>query len=207
MRTRNTARKKRSIGGSTDRAGELTTIALDLFAERDFASVTIKDIANAAKVNTALLYYYFESKEDLFRATVESAVSNALENYRVLRERCDDPVELIDQWLNNNVQLSEPIRKLVKIMLDYSCSRIDAGRIEEAIVTFYQEERRIIADSIRRGIERGQFQPIDAERFGAFVSVHLDGIMVASMIRPGFDLEGAVADLREDIWGRLGVYS
>ncbi|MFZ1071180.1 MAG: helix-turn-helix domain-containing protein, partial [Methyloceanibacter sp.] len=45
------------------------TASLDLFAERNFASVTIKDIAKALNVNTALIYYYFDSKTDLFRAT------------------------------------------------------------------------------------------------------------------------------------------
>ncbi|KAA3621058.1 MAG: TetR/AcrR family transcriptional regulator [Proteobacteria bacterium] len=197
--------KRKILTGSTSRAGELTETALNLFAERDFASVTIKDIARAANVNTALIYYYFKSKEDLFRATIESAVSRALENYRELREQCDDPVELIDKWFNNNVELSEPIRKLVKIMLDYSCSRISARRIEEAIVSFYQEERSILSDSIRRGIERGVFLKVDPDRLGSFVSIHLDGIMVAAMIRPDFDLEEAVADLRDILWHRLGV--
>jgi hypothetical protein len=33
------------------------TASLDLFAERNFASVTIKDIAKALNVNTALIYF------------------------------------------------------------------------------------------------------------------------------------------------------
>ena len=58
--------------------------SLDLFAERNFASVTIKDIAKALDVNTALIYYYFDSKTDLFRATIEYAVAGAFENVRAL---------------------------------------------------------------------------------------------------------------------------
>jgi DNA-binding transcriptional regulator YbjK len=57
-----------------DRREELAAVALDLFAERNFAAVTIKDIASALGVNTALIYYYFDSKEDLFRAAIESAL-------------------------------------------------------------------------------------------------------------------------------------
>ena len=51
--------------------------SLDLFAERNFASVTIKDIAKALNVNTALIYYYFDGQTDLFRATIEYAVAGA----------------------------------------------------------------------------------------------------------------------------------
>lgn len=78
------------------RANELKSAALDVFAERDFASVTIKDIACAIGVNTALIYYYFESKEDLFRATIENAVVQALDIYKHLKEKHDDPLDLIN---------------------------------------------------------------------------------------------------------------
>lgn len=77
--------RKQQTNEHFTRADELMWAALDLFAERDFASVTIKDIAHAIGVNTALIYYYFESKEDLFRATVENAVVRALDNYKTLR--------------------------------------------------------------------------------------------------------------------------
>ena len=45
-----------------NRADAMTEVALTLFAERNFASVTIKDIGTALGVNTALIYYYFDSK-------------------------------------------------------------------------------------------------------------------------------------------------
>ena len=53
--------RKQQTNEHFTRADELMSAALDLFAERDFASVTIKDSAHAIGVNTALIYYYFES--------------------------------------------------------------------------------------------------------------------------------------------------
>ena len=44
-----------------------------LFARRGFRSTTIKAIAAAAGVNTALLYYYFPDKQGLYRAVLERA--------------------------------------------------------------------------------------------------------------------------------------
>ncbi len=189
------------------RAVELTVTALDLFAERDFASVTIKDIANACGVNTALIYYYFENKEDLFRATIENAITEALENYTNLRKRHDDPVDLINDWFDTNLELSGSIRKLVKVMLDYSGSRISISSIDSEINNFYDVERSILSDSIRRGIEQGIFHAADPDRLALFVSTHLDGIMVAAMIRKDFNLDTAMADLREILWFHLGILS
>ena len=73
------------------RADAMTEVALTLFAERNFASVTIKDIGTALGVNTALIYYYFDSKEDLFRAAIERAVERAFLHFRELRLRHSNP--------------------------------------------------------------------------------------------------------------------
>ena len=73
------------------RVDEFLSTALDLFAERNFASVTIKDIAKTLGVNTALIYYYFDSKTDLFRATIEHAVARAFENVRAFDNKSADP--------------------------------------------------------------------------------------------------------------------
>lgn len=192
---------------SKRRAKELTATSLNLFAERDFASVTIKDIANECGVNTALIYYYFENKEDLFRATIQNAISDALENYTSLRNRHTNPVDLISDWFDTNLKLSVPIRKLVKIMLDYSGSRMNISSIDQQVKNFYYIEHSILSDSIRQGIDQGIFNAVEHDRLALFVSIHLDGVMVASMIRKDFNLSEAMTDLREILWLHLGLSS
>ena len=101
-----------------DRRREITDAALGLFAERSFASVTIKDIAGKLRINPALIYYYFKSKQDLFRSSIEAAILDAVAHYDRIRILHDDPVGLIDAWLDSNVNLSPTISNLVKVMLD-----------------------------------------------------------------------------------------
>lgn len=180
-------------------------MALDLFAKRNFASVTIKDIARETGVNTALIYYYFESKEDLFRAAIEYAVDQAFNNFRLLRERHENPADIINDWLNNHVQLFEPIHKMVKISLDYAGAQKRVPSIDRSIHQFYDEEARMLSNCIRQGVSEGIFQPVDPERLALFISTYLDGLMVRSVILPELDLEKAVDHLRMQIWETLGV--
>ncbi len=188
------------------RAERLTEAALDLFAERGFAAVTIKDITAEIGVNPALIYYYFDGKEDLFRATIEQAVSKALRNYTQLRTKHDNPVARIDAWFTNNLQLSGPLRKLVKIMLDYTGSPMRFPGIDATIQEFYAFECKILAESIRAGVDSGIFKSqIASDRLAQFVSTHLDGLMVASVIRADFDLEVAMNDLKTILWSYLGL--
>lgn len=53
-----------------DRRAEILAAALDAFAAKGYARATNAEIARAAGVTAAALYYYFPSKSDLFRAAV-----------------------------------------------------------------------------------------------------------------------------------------
>jgi AcrR family transcriptional regulator len=188
----------------TAQTAKLMAVAMDLFCRRDFASVTIKDIARAAEINSALIYYYFKNKEDLFRVMIEHAISQALDNYARIKARHTDPTDLINDWFENNIEMAELIRKLVKIMIDYSHSTARAPSIETLIRRFYKVETGIISAGVREGIARGIFRNIDPESTALFVSVHLDGIMAASMVRPKFDIAAAMEELRRVFWQRVG---
>lgn len=187
----------------TDRAEELASVALDLFAARNFASVTIKDIAHKTGVNAALIYYYFDSKEDLFRASIEYAVDQAFRNFRQLQARHDNPADIINDWLDNHVQLFAPIHKFVKVSLDYSGSDANMPAIDRQIRQFYDEELRILSDCIRRGVRQGLFQQVDPEDQAEFISTYLDGVMVRSVVLDDFDIARAVDRLRREIWRHL----
>ena len=185
------------------RAAALKEAGLALFAERGYAAVTIKDIAGALGVNSALIYYYFENKEDLFHAAIDHAVDRALESHAALAAAHDEPKALIRGWLRTNAELAEPIRRLVKVMMDDAGEAAHQGRIAATIARFYEAETGILAGAIQAGISAGRFRPVDAEGLARFISVHLDGIMVAATVRPGFDVEAAIADLETLLWRDL----
>jgi AcrR family transcriptional regulator len=187
----------------SNRSEELSIVALNLFSERNFSSVTIKDIAKAADVNTALIYYYFKNKEDLFRCAIEHAIDQAFKNFRQLQVRHDNPADIIDDWLSNHVQLYAPIHKFVKVSLDYSGSKTKIALIDRQIRQFYDEERRILSECIRLGIQTGRFSKVDPVALASFISTYLDGIMVRSVIQNDFELDQAIKGLRQNIWAQL----
>ena len=171
--------------------------ALELFARRDVASVTIKDIARALKVNTALIYYYFDSKDDLFRACLRYCIDRTQENFRRLEGRHDDPVKLISAWFETHAQMYGQIRQLVKVMLDYVASGTRTRGTDVVVEEFYEHETRLLADSIRLGIKLGVFAPVDVRQAALFASTQLDGIMVRSFIQKQIDVPAAIRTLEK----------
>lgn len=179
--------------------------ALQLFAERNFASVTIKDIAQSLGVNTALIYYYFENKTDLFRATIEFAFENAFANMRMLESGSANAADLISAWLDNHVERYAEIHRFVKIALDYRGAPEHDPAIEATILNFYSKERDLLSRFVRLGIEQGVFKRVDSGRMAQFISTYLDGCMVRSVILPDFDLRTAVGDLHRSVLELLAV--
>lgn len=177
------------------REAEFLKAALTLFAERNFASVTIKDIAESLGVNTALIYYYFENKTDLFRAAIEYALENAFANMRAIEASNGDPASLISAWLENHVERYAEIHRFVKIALDYKGSPERDPAVEATISSFYAKERELLSRFIRLGIDQGRFKRVDPGRMAQFISTYLDGCMVRLVILPDFPLKTAVGDL------------
>jgi AcrR family transcriptional regulator len=54
-----------------DRREDILTASLNLFAEKGFHGTSMRDIARAAHITEGLIYHYFASKRDLFRAIIE----------------------------------------------------------------------------------------------------------------------------------------
>lgn len=178
--------------------------ALELFARHDFSAVTIKDIAKASDMNAALIYYYYESKEDLFRASIEFAIKTALARSNELREKHSDPVFLIKEWFRNNYEGAELIKQLVKVMLDYTGSGQAMPSVDKLITEFYAvEEDAILARAIQSGIAMRIFKEVDSVKIARFVSVHLDGIMVASIMRPSVNIKTSLSELQKVLWSYL----
>ena len=149
------------------RISELLQAALDLFAEHGFVRVTAKSIGRACGMNAAKIYYYFENKEDLFRAVIERAIAQMPDRYRDMQSAHNDPVRLIEQ--------------------------------------LYEREVVILEENIAERVRRGNFSDVDPRDLARFVSVHLDRIIFASLIRSDMDLAEMVNDLKRILWTNLAT--
>jgi len=76
-RRRRTAQSDGSADYAAKRA-ELLRIAIKLFKERGFQSTKLADIAQAAGLDRASIYYYVSSKDELFHESVEGVLDESI---------------------------------------------------------------------------------------------------------------------------------
>lgn len=205
-RTKKSAEPKlgrRNAAASGPGPEELARIALDLFAERHFSSVSIRDIGRAAKVNSSMIYYHYRDKEDLFRAAIETAIAEA---FQLFSDHCssaahEDAVDAIDNWLDVHVTLHKQLRSVIKISMD--CKGV-IGVHDEPIKRFYRYENKMLEGIIREGIEKGLFRKVDPPVVAAMISTMLDGTMARSFFLKDFDMVRTVDEFKRAIRLHLG---
>jgi AcrR family transcriptional regulator len=198
-------RKSNAFSPSKD---HLARIALGLFADRDFGSVSIRDIGKAAGINSSMIYYHFKNKRDLYRAAIESAIDEAFDLFaeHCNTERHETPAEAIGAWFDVHVRLYKQLRNVIKISLD--CKGVVPGAPEskQPIKRFYRHEKAILEGLIRDGMKRGLFRnDVDPATVATMVSTMLDGMLARSFFLKDFDMHDTVEAFKRAIMLFLGV--
>ena len=145
------------------RPGEIIEAALRLFADRGFAATKLEDVAAAAGIGKGTIYLYFPTKEDLFRSVVRQAVLPNLEAVAALTQAPDLPA----------ADMLRAIAERFLLLLDTDLTAIPKLVVAEsgnfpALAQFYAEEvvlkgMALIRGILARGIQRGEFRPIDLD--------------------------------------------
>ena len=149
-----------------DRPQEITEAALHAFAEKGYAATRVEEVAKRAGVSKGLLYLYFKTKEELFKAVIRSFVvpkideltavvdSNEMSSEDFLRGPFLDFVKTLP---------GSPVSVLIRLM-------IAEGPKHPDLLQFYWDNvisrglgalERVIA----RGVENGEFRPSVADDF------------------------------------------
>jgi AcrR family transcriptional regulator len=143
------------------RPGEILDAALNVFAERGFAATRLDAVAAAAGVGKGTIYLYFSSKEDLFRAVVRQRLLPNLEEIeRTLAADTGSAADQIRLIVGRLARLADSrLAVLPKLVL------AESGNFP-ALARFYADEvmnrgAKMLCGVIRRGIERGEFRPVD----------------------------------------------
>ena len=142
-----------------DRPEEITAAALEAFAERGYAATRVDDVAKRAGVSKGLLYLYFKTKEDLFKAVIRSFVVPRIDALRAIIDRSELSSEefLRGPFLDFAKALpGSPIGILVRLM-------ISEGPKHPDLLQFYWDNvvsrgLAAISELLERGVQSGEFR-------------------------------------------------
>jgi len=147
----------------TARPAEILSAALASFAERGFAATRLDDVAARAGVTKGTLYLYFRNKEELFKDVVRQELLPTIEwAEAIVADSAASSMVLLEQLAELFSRIgSSRLSAIPKLVLT------EAGNFPD-LARFYLEEvvdqgKALLRKVLERGVETGEFRPIDTE--------------------------------------------
>src|SRR5210317_1959106 len=142
-----------------DRPQEITEAAFDAFAEKGFAATKVEEVARRAGISKGLLYLYFKTKEELFKAVIRGVVT----------PRVDELTRTLDSSeLSAEAFIRGPLLTFMKRLPGSPASVVIRLMISEApkhpdLVDYYWENVAsrglgALRQLLERGVANGEFR-------------------------------------------------
>jgi TetR/AcrR family transcriptional regulator len=141
--------------------------AVTEFAGHGIAGARTDAIARAAHVNKALLYYYYKDKDALYQAVLDHVFSGLRERVLPVLESDLEPCEKILEYLGryfDYIAANPRFPRVVQAELTRIGPKGNTPMMRIAREYFAPIYRRI-ADTLREGVEKGQFRPVNPMDF------------------------------------------
>jgi len=158
----------------------ILSVAESLFASKGFEGTSVRDIAQAAEVNVAMISYYFGSKEKLLYSLIEERTERSglmlqdlYQNKQLSPwEKMEHIIDFyVDMMLNNRDYYIIASRQ-ISLVKDESLIRL--------LVKFKRRNGGMIIDIIEEGVRKGVFKEVDKE---LVISTIMGSISQVSMSR------------------------
>ena len=157
-----TQRKQREVEARRD---EVLNAAERLFSKHGFFKTSMAEIAGAAQFAMGTVYRIFDSKEEIYISLMEAKVEELL--------------RLLDEHITQAKTATEKIYAVIEVKLAFADRNRDFFRIYvsewsgfewtvksafgDRIWTLYLAQITLVADLVREGIRKGEFQRLDPE--------------------------------------------
>ena len=149
---------------------QILEAAEQLFARKGLGPTTIKEIGTAAHQNPALLYYYFGSKEELYRAVLQRVMSGMVARGSSAFDAATGPQEAIRALVAAQMEfvLGHPHapRLMVREMIDHEARQAETVLLQVA-ATLFERLCGVIEEGQRVGLFRRDVEP----RFAAISTI------------------------------------
>jgi TetR/AcrR family transcriptional regulator len=159
--------KTKARAGSRHQPDQTRAAILDAamreFAMEGVAGARTEAIARAAKVNKALLYYYFKDKDALFGAVMDHVFSELTDRISEALNSGTTPKEKFLAYLNAHFDFvaSSPLRPRLFHREMMRAGRNGSPHLKRIAEQYLRPTFIKVAQLIVEGIESGDFRPVD----------------------------------------------
>jgi AcrR family transcriptional regulator len=152
----------------------IVEVARKIFTRYGFRKTTMEEIAAAAQMGKSSVYYYFKSKEEIFKSVVEFEARMLKERLTQIISNNDSPPERLKAYLLFRLHHVKTLENFYAALSEEALSHMDF--ILEIRRNFEIEEQQLVSQILEDGIKLGIFQ-LGSSQIGAIaISTMMKGL-------------------------------
>ncbi len=152
----------------------IVNVACKIFNRHGFKKTTMDEIAMACHKGKSSIYYYFKSKEDIFRAVVEREAEELKERLDRTIRKDDQAVDRLKAYILFRLHRVRSLENFYAALNEDSLSHMDF--ILEIRRNFDMEERQLVREILDDGMRNGSFQISSSEIGAIAISTMMKGL-------------------------------
>jgi AcrR family transcriptional regulator len=147
------------------RETQLLAIACRLFAHKGFDATSLRDIAEAAHITKAALYYYFPNKDTLYERIVIESLQALVDTARAAVDRAPTPTEKLRAFMRASARRLEEHRDAWLAGSNAFWQASNTGQRGQAL-RLRDEYEQMLRSCIAAGVAAGELRPVDPAMAG-----------------------------------------
>ena len=173
-----------------ERRALILKAAGNLFARHGLKKTYMEDIAGAVGLIKTSLYYYFDSKEELFEAVIRHESEMLINKLSAEIGKHSSPQRKLRAYF---ITRMEYLKELVNL---YQLTKVAAQELlllaEKEREKFIEAEKKLILEILKEGSQKGVFEIGDAEFIAVAIIASMRGLEPALLLYQ--DRELSIAD-------------
>jgi len=162
------------------RAG-IIDVASKIFTRFGYRKTTMDEIAQATRKGKSSIYYYFPSKEDIFRAVVEREATELKKDLKKAVSEVEDPIDQLKTYILFRMHKLKTLTNFYAALK--SDSLIHLEFIEKIRMDYDRREVEVVTDILKEGMEKGEFVIDDPELAAVALVTAMKGLELPLFIK------------------------
>jgi AcrR family transcriptional regulator len=148
-----------------DVEARLIAAALQLFGQKGFDGVSVREVARAAGVTTPNVYYYFGSKRGLYLRLLHDLLERRSTAVRIALQEQGDPITRLRRMLEAYIWFDRdaPVEREAQLFLLREIYGLGSEMFRELVTEHDASNRRALRQVIDEGVQLGVFRAVRVE--------------------------------------------
>jgi len=174
---------------STERRTQIIEAALACFTRKGYVHTTMDDIAAESGLSKGSIYWYFKSKDEIFKAAMIVITASIIGEPMNLLETTETATAKLHTATQIMVDFCREIAQYFSLLLEFWSQSERNDEEMQFWAELLPPYQQMVVAIFEEGIQTGEFHTVDADALAWMMMAAYDGLAIYNMMIPDMDID------------------